>query len=98
MDQAFIAAAAAIAPTLPEGSSVSMSIQHNGKWTVLLHFAGKWMRDRGAEVGDWYGFDEETGHCQRNLLLKVRGTTVKGVESNADLGLSLEACRVANAA
>ena len=98
MDQAFIAAAAAIAPALPPESSVSMTIQKDGHFQVLLHRCGPWMREQGAEFGDWYAFSEGEGTCQRNLWMKVGDLMVQGVETNLEAEMTLTECRASNAA
>lgn len=98
MNRAFVSAAESVSAVLPPNSSVSMHINADGSFSTLLHFASDWMREQGARIGSWYGFDEDTGRCQRDLFVTIDGHTVKGVESNFDVGMSMEECRAENSA
>ena len=82
---------------LPEGASINLSIWED-HFVVNLHNAGEWLRAQGAREGAWYAFMEEEGRCQRNLDLDLDGLPVRGIETNLELGLTVEECRGVEAA
>ena len=97
MDQAILTAVATIRAALPEGASLSLSVhpEHIG---VILHTCAAWLREQGASVGPWYGFDDKDNRCQRNLTITVGGMEIIGCERNNEAGISLAEALLENEA
>ena len=97
MDQAILTATAAIRAALPEGASLSLSI-HPNHIGVILHTCADWLREQGAVVGPWYGFDEEANRCQRNLTITVGEMDITGCERNSEAGITVAEALLENEA
>jgi hypothetical protein len=98
MDQAILAAADAIRAVLPKGSSMSLIIDPD-YINVTLHTCAAWLRDQGAVVGPWYGFDSgREGRCQRNLTITVGDMKITGCETSSEAGITIGEARLDNEA
>ena len=96
MDQAILTAVDTIRAVLPEGAGLSLGVfpTHIG---ITLHTCAAWLREQGATVGPWYGFDDDN-RCQRNLVITVGEMEITGCESNFEAGITIAEALLENSA